>query len=402
MTTYAMPEIDYPTQFRQNVMRSVQAVLGRVQDAPTATLNEAIRSRIFAVLDYALQLDEAWPTVRELLRALGPKFNLGGYWAQWLPYVAQGIKIGERHQDQTTVAALSCDLGLLHQRLGKLDLAETYLLHACTVARANQAWAILGMSLQQLAEVERFRRHYQECQALLAEAAALFPPDDPAQAPGLFIKGKAALDQHDLTAATTAFTTAMNLWETTGNQGRIALCIHNLGRIAVARGEPKTAIPIYEQALALLTAAGDWSNIPVVTLNLGTAYYLCQNYEAAQTLYRETESSFQLMNDDRMLAMVYNNLGLVHTVHKEWREAETYLERSLILHQHSGDKKAWINTKGNLGIAYLEQAQYNQAIHTFQEALAELQTTPQDAEYERLWREITKYLTQAQEHGQQP
>ena len=60
MTTYAMPEIDYPTQFRQNVMRSVQAVLGRVQDAPTATLNEAIRSRIFAVLDYALQLDEAW------------------------------------------------------------------------------------------------------------------------------------------------------------------------------------------------------------------------------------------------------------------------------------------------------------------------------------------------------
>ena len=100
--------------------------------------------------------------------------------------------------------------------------------------------------------------------------------------------------------------------------------------------------------------------------------------------------------------MVYNNLGLVYTAWGEWREAEANLQRSLVLHQQVGDKKAWINTKGNLGVAYLEERRYSQAIATFQEALAALQTTAQDPEYERLWNELTKYLTQAQERSQLP
>lgn len=402
ITTHPIPDEDYPALFRQHVLRSVQAVLTRTQREAPPSLSEAIRTRIFAVLDYALRLNDAWPTVRELLRVLGPQFNLGGYWMQWLPYLERGITTGEKHQDQTTIAALSCDLGLLYQRLGKLDVAETHLIYACTVAGIAQEPALLGLALQQRAEVERLRRRYPECSALLAEAQALFAATDSAQAHGLFIAGKAALDQHDLTSATAAFTDAINLWQAEGNQGRIALCIQNLGRIAASRGEPKTAIPLYEQALALLTAVGDWSNIPTVKLNLGTAYYLCHNYEQAQILYKEAEISFQAMNDDRILAMVYNNLGLVYTAWGEWREAEANLQRSLALHQQVGDKKAWINTKGNLGVAYLEESRYNQAIATFQEALAALQTTAQDPEYERLWNELTKYLTQAQEHSQLP
>lgn len=398
MTNIPHPEDDYPTLFRQHVLRSVQAVLVRAQREATPGLSEAGRTRIFAVLDYALRLADAWPTVRELLRVLSPQFNLGGYWMQWLPYLERSIITSEKHQDQTLIATLRCDLGLLYQRLGKLDVAETHLTHACTIARTAQETAILGLALQQLAEVERLRRRYSECTARLAEARALFTETDTAQAYGLFIAGKAALDQHDLTAATAAFTDAITLWQAEDNQGRIALCIQNLGRIAALRGDPKSAIPLYEQAINLLTAIGDWSNLPAVKLNLGTAYYLHHNYEQAQILYEEAESGFQSMNDDRTLAMVYNNLGLVYIAWGEWRKAEANLQRGIALHQQMGDKKAWINTKGNLGIAYLEEARYDQAITTFQAALAELQTTPHDPEYERLWNELTKYLTQAQEH----
>lgn len=402
MTTYPIPEDDYPTLFRQNVLRSVQATLARVRRETTLGLSEAVRTRIFAVLDYALRLSDAWPLVRELLRVLGPQFNLGGYWVQWLPYLERGISAGENYQDPTTIAALSCDLGLLYQRLGKLDLAETHLTYACTVARASQQPAILGLALQQLAEVERLRRRYTECNALLAEAQTLFAPADPAQAYGFFIRGKAALDQHDLTAATAAFMEAKGLWQAEGNQGRVALCIQNLGRIAAAYGEPLTAIPLYEQAIDLLITVGDRSNLPVVQVNLGIAYYASQQEEEALALYQEAEANFQAMNDDRYLAMVYNNFGVVYTTLREWNRAEAYLQRGLALHQQVGDKKAWINTKGNLGILYLEEACYGQAILTFQEALAELQTTTRDAEYERLWREITKHLTQAQERSQLP
>lgn len=402
ITIRPLPDEDYPALFRQHVLRSVQAVLVRTQRAAAPGLSEAARTRIFAVLDYALHLSDAWPMVRELLRVLGPQFNLGGYWVQWLPYLEQGISAGENHQDSTTIAALSCDLGLLYQRLGKLDLAETHLTHAFTVAKSIQQPALLGLALQQLAEVERLRRRYTECNALLAEAEALFAPTDPAQAYGLFIRGKAAFDQHDLTTATAAFTEAKSLWQAERNQGRVALCIQNLGRIAAAYGEPLTAIPLYEQAIDLLIAVGDRSNLPVVQVNLGIAYHESQQEEEALALYQEAEANFQTMNDERYLAMVYNNFGVVYTALREWNRAEAYLQRGLALHQQVGDKKAWISTKGNLGILYLEQACYVQAIHTFQEALAELQTTTRDAEYERLWREITNYLTQAEEFSQLP
>ena len=398
MTNIPHPEDDYPTLFRQHVLRSVQAVLVRARHDATPGLSEAGRTRIFAVLDYALRLADAWPTVRELLRVLSPQFNLGGYWMQWLPYLERSIATSITQGDEEMKATLIAEVGLLHQRLNRLDSAEIYLKQATQLARQQGNPALLGLVLQRQAEVERLHRHYAECSALLDEAQALFIANDPAQAYGLFIRGKAALDQHDLVAANSALTEALRLWQAENDQARAALCIQNLGRIAAAHGELSAAISLYEQALDLLNSVGNWSNIPSVKLNLGIAYYLLHNYEQALVLYEEAESGFQSMNDDRTLAMVYNNLGLVYTAWGEWRKAEANLQQSIALHQQMGDKKAWINTKGNLGIVYLEEARYDQAITTFQAALTELQTTPHDPEYERLWNELTKYLTQAQEH----
>ncbi|MCE7982372.1 MAG: tetratricopeptide repeat protein, partial [Caldilinea sp. CFX5] len=119
------------------------------------------------------------------------------------------------------------------------------------------------------------------------------------------------------------------------------------------------------------------------------------------TRYQEAETNFQAIHDNRYLAMVYNNMGVVYTSLEQWDEAEATLQLGIALHKRIEDKKAWINTKGNLGIAYLKQDRYTQAIQTFQEALAELQTTTPDPEHERLGREITKYLTQAQERYQE-
>lgn len=396
MTTIPYPEDDYPTLFRQHIIRSAQAVLVRARRESTPGLNETGRTRIFAVLDYALRLADAWPTVRELLRVLSPQFNLGGYWIQWLPYLERGIAISSTQGDEEMKATLIAELGLLHQRLNRLDSAETYLNQATQLARQQGNPTLLGLVLQRQAEIERLRRRYAECSALLDEAQTLFAAHDPAQAYGLFIRGKAALDQHDLAAANSALVEALKFWQAENNQARAALCIQNLGRIAAAQGELSAAIALYQQALDLLNATNNRSNIPVVQINLGNVYYAQHQYEQALSLYQEAKTSLLSMSDDRYLAMAYNNVGLVYTVWREWREAEVNLQRSLALHQEIGDKKAWVNTKGNLGIVYLEEARYKQATQTFQAALAELQTTAQDPEYQRLWNELTQYLTQVQ------
>lgn len=371
MTTYpiAQDQNDYGDVFQQNVVRSLQAVLTRAEGETGAALSATLRARVEAVLTYAFETPAGWPLLRLLLRRLTPRFNLAGAWAVWAPYLEKGLAACEVRADAATRA---------------------------TLARAQGDQDLLGVALQRRAEVARLERRYDACAALLAEAGALFPADATAQAPVLFVAGKAAFDQHDLAAATTAFTQAMKLWEVEGNSGRVAVCIQNLGRIAAAQGELSTAIRLYEEAINLLIVAGDLNSLAVVRMNSGIAYYLCKQYEQALTLYQMAEISFQTMSDERSLAMVYNNLGLVYTALNDWIEAEVNLQRSIWLYQQIDDRKASISARGNLGIAYLEQARYPQAIQTFQESLTELQTTAHDPYYEQLWQDLNKYLTQAQ------
>lgn len=398
--TLPISEEDYPALFQQNVLRSVQAIRSRARRETVPRLTEAARTRVFTMLDYAFRLREAWPALSELLRLLAPQFDRAGYWVQWLPYLEQGIAASVAYTDDKTEAALSCDLGLLYQRLGKLDIAQLHLGRACTLAREQADPLLLCLALQQLAEIARLQRDYPQCDALLAEASMFFAADHPAQAYGLFTAGKAAFDRHDHVAATHAFTQAMTLWQAEGNHGRAALCIQNLGRLATARGEPQVAIPLYEQAIEHLTSTGDLSSLAVVQMNLGIAYYEYRQYTQAIAFYRVAEASFHALGDDRSLATVYNNLGLAHAALGGWEEAEISLRYSIEAYQKVGDSKARISAKGNLGIVYLEQAQNVPAIHILQEALTELQSTNHDPEYERLWQELAKYLKLAQQRSQ--
>lgn len=398
MTTYPIinDPNDYGAVFHKNILRSLQALLTQVEAETGPGLSATLRTRVEAAFDYAFAAPAGWPLLRQLLRLLTPKFNLAGGWTAWAPHLEKGLAASVVRGDEATRAVLLADLGLMNQRLSRLVEADAQLREAAALARAQGDGALLGLALQRCAEVARLERRYADCTALLAEASTLSPPDATAQAYGLFIAGKAAFDQHDLAAATAAFTQAITLWEAAGNSGGAALCMQNLGRIATAQGESLAAIPLYEKALALLTSAGDLSNIPVVQINLGNTYYTLQQYEQALKLYTEAETQFLAMNDDRYLAMVYNNFGVIRTVFKEWDEAKTSLERSIRLYQQLGDNKAWISAKGNLAIAYSEQTDYAQAIKIFEEALDELQTTSHDPHYEWLHQELTKHLTQAQ------
>ena len=263
MTTYpiAHDQNDYGDVFQQNVVRSLQAVLTRAEAEAGAALSATLRARVEAVLTYAFETPAGWPLLRLLLRRLTPRFNLAGAWAVWAPYLEKGLAACEVRADAATRAVLLADLGLMNQRLSRLAAADAQLQEAATLARAQGDADLLALALQRRAEVARLERRYADCTALLAEASALFPADATAQAHGLFIAGKAAFDQHDLVAATTAFTQAMTLWEVEGNSGRIALCIQNLGRIATAQGEPLAAIPLYEEAIDLLISTDDVSNL---------------------------------------------------------------------------------------------------------------------------------------------
>ncbi|MBX3015414.1 MAG: tetratricopeptide repeat protein [Caldilineaceae bacterium] len=397
MTIHIRREEDYPALFRQNIMRSVQAIWRRAQSEAPATLTEGMQARIFGVLDYAFHRQEVWPSLSQLLCTLAPKFDLAGYRLQWLPYLEKGIAASQSYHDHQTEATLSCELGQLYQRLSQLDQAEFFLERAVILAEAAVTPTLHALALQRLAEVARLRRNYPLCAARLATATALIPSSHPAQAYGLFTAGKAAFDQHDYAAATAAFSRALALWQAVDNQGRMALCIQNLGRLAMARGEPQAAIPLYEQAIELLTATGDQSNLAIVQMNLGIAYYTCHEYIQSLALYEVAENSFHAMTDMRSLAMVCNNAGLAHAALGHWIEAALSLQRSIEIYQLADDKKAGISAKGNLGIVYLDQAQSTLAVQTFQEALLALEATERDPEYERLWQELTAYLQLAQQ-----
>jgi tetratricopeptide (TPR) repeat protein len=395
MTTQLTLDTDYSALFRQNVIRSVRAVLGQVQQETTAPLSETARTRIFTVLDYAFAITEIWPTVRTLLLQLAPQFNQAGYWTQWLHYLEEGLAASISRQDEASEAALAAEIGLLHQRQGRFDVAQSYLQRARVLAHRQADNALQVVALQRLAENARLRRHYTECANLLHMAQSRLPADHPEQAPGYFVAGKAAFDQQDYTAATQSFTQAMQLWEKTGNSGRLAWCVQNLARIAWVHKEFAQAIELYEQALALLKSVADLNNLAVVNMNLGIIYYECHQYEQALTLYHEAETHFQTVNDTLHLAMVHNNIGLVYMRLQGWPQAELHLWHSIGLYQQVGDPQAWIDVKDALGLVYIGQNKYPLAIQMLEEALQELEAADHDHGFDRLWQKLTTHLQEA-------
>ena len=132
------------------------------------------------------------------------------------------------------------------------------------------------------------------------------------------------------------------LWRSTGDGRGTAFALSLLGNVAAAQQNLATAIPFYDEALALHRAASDQGDVGGALANLGLTVGLTGNYARAASLLEEAITLCDSAGDQRTAAIARLSLGEVVRLQGEPTRAALLLADALGRYQRMGDSTGGI------------------------------------------------------------
>lgn len=393
-------EQGYRAIFNTYIVAGGEASLALVRDT-TGQLADADRQQAWHALSYALGVKDAWPIAAQLLLALAPRMVRIGFWSEWLPFLERGLTQSQDLQDLDSEAEISFQLGHLCQRLSRLDQAEEYAAAAVRLFQQRSDPNRQGAALNRLADIARSKLDFETAERLTDSAFSLFATipaaDLDEQGHGHLIKGRIAFNLRDWHAAGRQFSQALRCYEQTENQTRIAVCMQNLGRVCTMEEDYGDAIAHYEQAITLLEAANDVFNLAAVQMNLGIVHSLCERPQGALEQYSKAESVFRRLQDRSHLARLFNNQGMEMNNLQRWAEAKALLEASSALCLELDNLQWYLNVQDALGLSYIGSKNFDQAIRSYEGALALSEKHADRTFPENTLKNLTKHLHSARQ-----
>ncbi|MFN8526032.1 MAG: tetratricopeptide repeat protein [Chloroflexota bacterium] len=219
-------------------------------------------------------------------------------------------------------------------------------------AALGRFWEMHGHTSQGLAWLER---------SLARWPAA--PPE--ARSRALSATGSLAFLRGDYPRARTALEQSLQLHQTMRDQQGVALCLHNLGRVAHYAGQSDAASDLYEQSLQIRHDLGDRRG---VALSLNSQGVLARNrgdHERATELYEQSLAIFRELGDGWGTGLLLNNLARVKRDLKEYQEAVKLCAESFTLFHGLGDSQGVVWVLSNLMITAQRQGDREWAARLF-------------------------------------
>ena len=221
--------------------------------------------------------------------------------------------------------------------------------------RAALAWAVEtpnpGIALELPYRLWRFwqkRGHLSEARRRLDEIATRpWVNDDPvAHARFLEALGGIAYWQGDFPGAIPAYTGALGLWRTIGDQGEVANALYNLAFTYNIDANAKEVTPTYalsmgrpllEESLAIYRELGDQHGIGNVLWALGSTDTFARRFDTAKPTFEEARLAFKASGDRTMEAWALHMAGVVDVQLENFAAANEAFAQMLGLFRAAGD-----------------------------------------------------------------
>lgn len=159
---------------------------------------------------------------------------------------------------------------------------------------------------------------------------------------------------------------------TLGDRLGEARALSNLGTLAQRQGDPRHAVELFGQALALQRAVGgNEAQVANSLNNLGFVYSTdLADYGKSLSYHLEALAVRERMNDKPAVALSLNNIGIVYERLHDYAHALSFFDRALNLRRELGNKARVASTLNNIGDTYLDKGDYAKALTAQREALA--------------------------------
>lgn len=299
------------------------------------------RDRIIKAIWFALDLDEAWPSARDLIEAFSSYMERRGYWDIWHQILKRAINVAKNVGDISGVTNISALFARLLFQQSHFQEAVVHYRQTVRMARQigdqfNEARAYTNLGYYYIDHGHLYRAEVLCCHAL-----KLFEQLDSnhGRAHTENHLGILYTRQHRWAHARQHLERAGDLWRIMGDEHGLMRVLINLGGLHIKMEQPNEALGYLEKALDQAKLTGDEITIGRIYVNMGHTHIIGADLAKAEAHTRRAETIFRQYSNAAELARVWGNLGVIYSRQGKWDEAISNLENSLAM---------WRNLKNNI------------------------------------------------------
>lgn len=337
--------------FRQGVLINLRYWQDResVKSLDFHTLDQE-RTGLVRTITFALEFDEAWTMVRELIIALSPYMERRGYWDTWRWVLNQAIEVASRLDDLAHTVILTLLLARLLQRQSALKPAITCYRQTMRLARRigdEYTWA---RACSNLGFIYAELGYWWRAEIVCCHALAVFKRlnSHHGQAHTENHLGVLYIWQQHWDLARQHLEQACEIWQTMGDDYGLILGFLNLGSLYDDIESPDQALFYLEKALHLAKQTGDEAQLGTIYMNMSIAYKLKGRLDIAERFLWQAEAIYKRFANLVGLAQIQENLGLMFLSQSNGSTAKKYLQAALQAWENLGNEYGIIRTRTHM------------------------------------------------------
>ena len=300
-----------------------------VQSLDVAVLDQE-REGLIRAIRFGLRVDEAWPTVCQLVETLSPYMERRGYWAVWEQVLEQTFTLSQQRGDAAKCVVFSLLLARLLKRQSKIKQTIYQYRRAIDFARQAGSQFNEGRSYTNLGYLYVELGQWFRAEVLCCYALDLFKQieNEYGQAHtynhlGVLFTWQGVWDKAQL-----YLESACALWKKMKDHHGLMSGLINLSSLYILRQQPVQALRYLQDADYYAHMTGDELELATIHMNKGIAYQYTDLAEAENCI-RKAEAIYQKFSNLTGLAQAWSNLGITLLKQNRAREAAPFLQRSL-------------------------------------------------------------------------
>ncbi len=289
------------------------------------------RAGLVRAITFALEIDEAWPLVTELITALSAYMERRGYWETWRQVLNQAVETARRVEDGPGTVSLSLLLARLLQRESQLKQAIARYRQTIRLARQVGNEYNEARACSNLGYIYIEQGYWYRAEVLCCHALTIFERIDSNH--GLAHTenhlGILYIRQCHWELARQHLERACKIWQFMGDDHGLMRGFINLSLLYLDMERPDEVLTYSEKALQQANLTGEKAEIGTIYMNMGAAYRLSGEFAKAEAYAWQAEVIFRRFSNSVGLACVQYDLGLACLEQKKWQQAKLHLETAL-------------------------------------------------------------------------
>jgi adenylate cyclase len=189
------------------------------------------------------------------------------------------------------------------------------------------------------------------------------------QGRALATRGSILLELGNYASSLSFLVQALELFESVGDLGRIAITYGNIGRVHRNMSNYDTALDYYLRALTIDEELGNYQGIANHIGNIGNIYLTISDYPKALHYYHQALAFAEKIDNSESIATNIGNIGSVYLHIQDYTSALEYYMKALTIQEKLGDLIGSVINTCNIAAVHFHLKEYQASLDYFLKAL---------------------------------